>query len=80
MLSEWNAPKYRKSYRNKYGSHCFLIPNEYKYPVCSKGKFDCKGIRSAEYYINLRKKHPLYKNLKTKINRLKRKHCTKKLK
>ena len=74
----WKAPKYRKSYRGKYGSHCFLVPNELKYPICSNGRIDCSGLRAAEFYVNMYKEHPRYKSLKRKINKLKRKHCTKK--
>ncbi len=73
----WTAPLYRKSYKKRYGSHCFLIPNDYKYPVCTKGKIDCKGLRAAEFYVNMYKEHPRYKTLKRKIKTLKRKHCSK---
>uniref|UniRef100_A0A6C0EUR2 Uncharacterized protein n=1 Tax=viral metagenome TaxID=1070528 RepID=A0A6C0EUR2_9ZZZZ len=47
----WKAPIYRKSYKKKYGSKCFL--NNLKYPICSRGKIDCKGLRAAAYYARL---------------------------
>ncbi len=75
----WKAPMYRKSYKKKYGSHCFLVPAEYKYPICSNGKIDCRGLRAAEFYVNMYKEHPRYSTLKRKINKLKRKHCSRRV-
>jgi hypothetical protein len=74
----WKAPMYRKSYKKKYGRHCFLIPDENKYPICTRGKVDCSGLRAAEFYVNMYKEHPRYKTLKKKINKLKKKHCSNK--
>ena len=49
----WKAPIYRKSYKKKYGSRCFLKPRVEKYPICKNGKIDCKGLQSAMYYSRL---------------------------
>lgn len=51
----WEAPIYRKSYKKKYGSKCLLNARHLKYPICSRGKIDCKGIRAAAYYARLQK-------------------------
>ena len=64
----WKAPFYRKSYKKKYGSRCFLLPKTLKYPICSHGKIDCKALNAAQYYARFNNK----KLLKT-IKRLKRK-------
>jgi hypothetical protein len=73
----WKAPHYRKSYKKKYGSKCFLVPKENKYPICYKGKPNCLGIRAADFYINMHKKNSKYKSLKRKIEHFKHKFCTK---
>jgi hypothetical protein len=49
----WIAPVYRKSYKKKYGSRCFLKPKGEKYPVCKNGKISCKALRAAAYYGRL---------------------------
>lgn len=73
----WNAPKQRKSYKKKYGSKCYLLPKENKFPICTKGKVDCQGLYAAQFYNNMRQKNPHYKTVKNKINTLKHKHCRK---
>ena len=39
----------RQRVRDECGDQCFLIPNEFKYPVCSiyNCDYDCDGIRDA---------------------------------
>jgi hypothetical protein len=51
----WKAPVYRKSYKRNYGSKCFLESVGLKYPICTRGKIDCKGLRAAAYYARLQK-------------------------
>ena len=65
----WKAPIYRKSYKKKYGSRCFLKPRTQKYPICKNGKIDCKGLRAAAYYARLLKN----KNTLKKVRILSRK-------
>ena len=67
----WKSPVYRKSYKRKYGSGCFLKPRTQKYPICKNGKIDCKGLRAAAYYARilknrntLRRSKKLYKKSK----------------
>ena len=67
----WTAPVYRKSYRKRYGSKCFLDPKRLKYPVCSRGKINCKALNAAQYYAILNNK----KNLTRKIKTYKNKYC-----
>ena len=45
------SKKGRKTYKKKYGSRCFLLPSQLKYPVCDKktGKMNCKGLLAANY-------------------------------
>ena len=45
------SEKGRKTYKKKYGSRCFLLPSQLKYPVCDKktGKMNCKGLLAAHY-------------------------------
>lgn len=43
----------RKSLRKHHGDRCFLMPGEYKYPVCDKnGDFDCRGIVAAKFWAD----------------------------
>jgi hypothetical protein len=66
-LKKWKAPVYRKSYRKKYGSSCFLDPAHLRYPICSQGKIDCKALSAARYYaMMLKNKKILAKIRKTK--------------
>jgi len=60
---KWKAPsmKYRKTYKKKYGSRCFLLPKENKFPICTRGKVDCKFLSFAKIKT-LRKKIVLDKN------------------
>ena len=69
----WKAPIYRISYKRKYGSRCFLRPRTHSYPICKKGKIDCKGLRAASYYIRLNRA----KNLTKRVNTLQKKYCQK---
>jgi hypothetical protein len=61
----WKAPVYRNSYKKRYGSHCFLRPRDKAYPVCTKGRFDCKGIQAALYYTRLNKDKKLMRKAQT---------------
>ncbi len=65
----WTAPVYRKSYRNRYGSKCFLEPKRLKYPVCSRGKINCKALNAAQYYAILNNKKKLTRKIKTYKNK-----------
>ncbi len=67
----WTAPIYRKSYRKRYGSKCFLKPKRLKYPICSRGKINCKALNAAQYYSILNNK----KSLTRKIKHFKNKYC-----
>jgi hypothetical protein len=68
----WKPPIYRKSYRKKYGSSCFLEPRKLSYPICTHGRLDCKALQAARYYAMLLKnKRVLEKIRKTQ------KHCIK---
>ena len=67
----WSAPVYRKSYKKHYGAHCFLDAKRLKYPICSRGKIDCKALNAAQYYARLNKSKRVMKRIKT----LKRKFC-----
>lgn len=67
----WKAPIYRKSYKKRYGSRCYLRPKNQTYPICKKGKIDCKALHAASYYIRLNHE----KKLKKKLATLKRKYC-----
>ncbi len=69
----WKAPIYRNSYKRRYGTRCFLRPRDKKYPICSKGMIDCKGLRAALYYTRLNKEKELQKRGRT----LKKKYCQK---
>ena len=41
----------RKTYKKRYGSKCFLLPSQLKYPICNKrtGEVNCKGLLAAHY-------------------------------
>ncbi len=67
----WKPPIYRKSYKKRYSSRCFLNSARLKYPICSKGEISCEGLNAAQYYARLNKNKPLLKRIKT----LKKKHC-----
>ena len=60
----WKPPFYRKSYKKKYGSRCFLEPKKLKYPICTHGKIDCKALNAAQYYARLNKNKRLLKTIK----------------
>jgi len=60
----WHPPKYRKSYKKKYGARCFLQPKTLKYPICTKGKLDCSGLNAAAYYARLNKNKGLLRTIK----------------
>ena len=49
------SKKGRKTYKKKYGSRCFLLPRQLKYPICDKktGKMNCKGLLAAHYRASL---------------------------
>ena len=53
-----------KDYKKKYGSGCFLLPRENKYPICNKttGRIECKGLRASNYRAML----SVYRGLKPK--------------
>jgi len=69
----WKAPIYRNSYKKRYGTRCFLRPRDKAYPICTKGRVDCKGIRTALYYSRLNKE----KSVARKALTLKNKYCKK---
>ncbi len=52
-MKPWKAPIYRKTYKKRFGSRCFLKPKGEKYPICKNGKVSCKGLRAAMYYGRL---------------------------
>ena len=60
----WTAPLYRKSYKKKYGSRCFLEPKKMKYPICSRGKVNCKALTAAYYYARLNKNKKVLRTIK----------------
>lgn len=76
------SKKGRKTYKKKYGSRCFLLPSQLKYPVCDKktGKMNCKGLLSANYRAALsirRKLKPKtysYRKITQKARKLAKKH------
>ena len=67
----WTAPIYRKSYRKRYGSKCLLDPKRLKYPICTRGKINCKALNAAQYYAILNNKKKLTRTIKL----LKNKYC-----
>lgn len=76
------SKKGRKTYKKKYGSRCFLLPSQLKYPVCDKktGKMNCKGLLAAHYRASLsirRKLKPKtysYRKITKKAKKLAKKH------
>tara|TARA_Y100000991_G_C21955695_1_gene341964 strand:+ start:515 stop:1531 length:1017 start_codon:yes stop_codon:yes gene_type:complete len=76
------SKKGRKTYKKKYGSRCFLLPSQLKYPVCDKktGKMNCKGLLAAYYRASLsirRKLKPKtysYRKITSKAKKLAKKH------
>jgi len=76
------SKKGRKTYKKKYGSRCFLLPSQLKYPVCDKktGKMNCKGLLAANYRAALsirRKLKPKtysYRKITQKARKLAKKH------
>ena len=60
----WYPPKYRKSYKKKYGARCFLQPKTLKYPICTKGKIDCAALNAAAYYARFNKNKKLLRTIK----------------
>jgi len=67
---KWSAPKYRASYKKKYGSKCFIEPNKLKYPICTNGKINCRALDAAQYYSILNNKHALTRKIKGLKNKL----------
>jgi hypothetical protein len=59
----WKAPRYRKSYKKRYGSRCFLDPKRNAYPVCTNGKIDPKGLNAAAYYLRFHPNRKLTRKL-----------------
>jgi len=76
------SKKGRKTYKKKYGSRCFLLPSQLKYPVCDKktGKMNCKGLLAAHYRASLsirRKLKPKtysYRKITKKAKKIAKKH------
>ena len=76
------SKKGRKTYKKKYGTRCFLLPSQLKYPVCDKktGKMNCKGLLAAHYRASLsirRKLKPKtysYRKITKKAKKLAKKH------
>lgn len=74
--------KTRKTYKKKYGTRCFLLPSQDKYPICNKytGKIECKGLLAAHNRAALsirRKLKPKtysYRRITQKARRLAKKH------
>ena len=62
----WKAPIYRAAYRRRYGSRCLL--RALSYPICTKGKIDCKGVQAAAYYARLNKDRSVSQKL-TRLTR-----------
>lgn len=65
----WTAPIYRKSYRKRYGSKCFIDPKRLKYPICTRGKINCRALNAAQYYAILNNKKKLTRKIKTYKNK-----------
>lgn len=85
VAAGWHAVKphtkdERKKIIEKYGQHCFLRPEEMKYPVCDmNGEYDCRGIIAAKFWADTaetkakktRRKRPYsFKKVSTKAKRL----------
>ncbi len=71
LSTKWKPPVYRSSYRKKYGAHCYVDPKRLKYPICTRGKIDCRALNAAGYYARLNKSKRIMKRIKT----LKKKLC-----
>lgn len=71
----------RKNMLRKYGSRCFLLPKELKYPICNKftGKIECVGLSAAQsraalsIYRKLKPKTYSYKKIKKTAKQLRKK-------
>ena len=72
-MHTWTPPVYRKSYKKKYGSKCFLEPAREKYPICTKGKVNPKALNAAQYYLHFQKPSKKKKQLTRKIEKLRKK-------
>ena len=65
----------------KYGSRCFLLPKQLKYPICNKftGKIECVGLSAAQsraalsIYRKLKPKTYSYKKIKKTAKQLRKK-------
>ena len=68
-MRPWFAPIYRKSYKKRYGSKCFIEPKRLKYPICTSGKVNCKALNAAQYYAILNNKDKLTSKIKTLKNK-----------
>ena len=60
----WKAPRNRTLYRKRYGAKCFLDPERLKYPICTRGKLDCKALNAAAYYARLNKNTAVKRSIK----------------
>ncbi len=60
----WKPPVNRAAYKKRYGSRCFLDPKRLSYPVCTRGKLDCRSLRGAQYYANLNKNRAVSRKIK----------------
>jgi hypothetical protein len=60
----WTAPVYRTAYRKRYGSRCFLDPKRLKYPVCTRGKLECRALNAAQYYARLNRNRAVSRKIK----------------
>ena len=72
----------RKNMLKKYGSRCYLLPKELKYPICNKktGKIECVGLSAAQsraalsIYRKLKPKTYSYKKIRRQVKTLRKKH------
>ena len=69
----WKPPIYRKSYKKRYGSKCFLDPRHNTYPVCTDGKIDSKGLNAAAYYVRFQKNKTRKRKLTRKLEKYRHK-------
>ena len=77
-----HTKRQRKSMLKKYGSRCFLLPKELKYPICNKytGKIECVGLAAAQsraalsIYRKLKPKTYSYKKIRRIAKTLRKKH------
>ena len=71
----------RKNMLRKYGSRCFLLPKELKYPICNKftGNIECVGLSAAQsraalsIYRKLKPKTYSYKKIRKTAKQLRKK-------